>query len=106
MIKQFYFFFLTTMLTITTLLPVSGHSTTTPFTTKEKRMVQTILFTFKKVPTKTQLKKIEKYLKVISLKRFDNFNNDYFRRLYELKFEGTSSFKDRIQDTLLKKNSY
>ena len=91
------------MLTITTLLPVSGHSTTTPFTTKEKRMVQTILFTFKKVPTKTQLKKIEKYLKVISLKRFDNFNNDYFRRLYELKFEGTSSFKDRIQDTLLKK---
>ena len=106
MIYQFFsFFFLTITLIVITLLPTNGYGETTPFTTQEKKMVHTILFTFKKEPTKTQIGKIEKYLKVISLERFDNFNNDYFRRLFELKFEGTSAFKEKIKNTLLKQPS-
>jgi len=89
---------------MTSLIPEDGYGVTS-FRVKEKIKTHTILFTFKKVPTSSQLKKIERYVKVISLKRFDNFNNDYFRRLFELKFEGTSTFKEKIKNTLLKHSS-
>ena len=77
----------------------------TPYKVKEEVVAQTILFTFRKAPTRTQIQEIKKLVKVDSLKRFDNFNNNYFQRLFELKFKGTETLREKIKNALLKQTS-
>ena len=62
MIKPFHFFFLAIMLIMTSLVPEYGYGVTS-FRVKEEKKIHTILFTFKKVPTSSQVKKIERYVK-------------------------------------------
>ncbi|OFZ26270.1 MAG: hypothetical protein A2381_19060 [Bdellovibrionales bacterium RIFOXYB1_FULL_37_110] len=43
-----------------------------------------LLALFKKVPTSDQIKTIKHGVKASTLERFDDFNNDYFKRLYKI----------------------
>ena len=67
----------------------------------EKTKNFSILFEFKTRPSELQLKKVQSILKNIKVELFDNFNNDYFKRLYRFNFKGNEDQKKAYESLLL-----
>ncbi|MEE2744970.1 MAG: S8 family serine peptidase [Bdellovibrionota bacterium] len=67
----------------------------------EKTKNYSILFEFKNKPSKLQLKNVQSVLKNIKVELFDNFNNDYFKRLYRINFKGNEAQKKAYETLLL-----